>query len=225
MSYLPLVFIGPKISTDYCGETAMEKKPVTDSIELTNLGLMGDEQADQRVHGGPDRALCHYPREHYELWQTQYPELKSLFRASAFGENISTIGMTEENVHIGDVYQWGTAIIQVTQPRSPCFKLSGLTQQGDFALVMQKSGKIGWLYRVIRAGTVSENDPLILLNRGSDVSIAETVMIAFHQDYHEANTKRLLSAAGLSASWTATMIKRLQTKEIENFNGRLFGKK
>ena len=224
MSYLPLVFIGPTIITDYCGETAMEKKAVVDSIELTNLGLMGDEQADKRVHGGPDRALCHYPREHYELWQTQYPELKSLFRASAFGENISTVGMTEENVHIGDVYQWGAAIIQVTQPRSPCFKLSGLTQQDDFALVMQESGKIGWLYRVIKAGTVSANDPLVLLNRGA-ISIVETVAIAFHQDYNEANTKRLLSAAGLSGSWTATMIKRLQTKEIESFNGRLFGKR
>lgn len=224
MSYLPLVFISPTIITDYCGETAMEKKAVVNSIELTNLGLMGDEQADKRVHGGPDRALCHYPREHYELWQKQYPELKSLFRASAFGENISTVGMTEESVHIGDVYQWGTAIIQVTQPRSPCFKLSGLTQQGDFALVMQESGKIGWLYRVIKAGTVSANDPLVLLNRGA-ISIAETVAIAFHQDYNEANTKRLLSTAGLSASWTATMIKRLQTKEIESFNGRLFGKR
>lgn len=224
MSYLPLVFIGPTITTAYCGETAMEKKAVVNSIELTNLGLMGDEQADKRVHGGPDRALCHYPREHYELWQKQYPELKSLFRASAFGENISTVGMTEENVHIGDVYQWGTSIIQVTQPRSPCFKLSGLTQQDDFALVMQESGKIGWLYRVIKTGTVSANDPLVLLNRGA-ISIAETVAIAFHQDYNEANTKRLLSAAGLSASWTATMIKRLQTKEIESFNGRLFGKR
>ncbi|MGL4674463.1 MAG: 6-hydroxyaminopurine reductase [Wohlfahrtiimonas sp.] len=224
MSYLPLVFIGPTITTDYCGETAMEKKAVVDSIELTNLGLMGDEQADKRVHGGPDRALCHYPREHYELWQTQYPELKSLFRASAFGENISTIGMTEENVHIGDVYQWGTAIIQVTQPRSPCFKLNGLTQLSDFSCTMQESGKIGWLYRVIKAGTVSENEPLILLNRGA-ISIAETIAIAFHQDYNDANTKRLLSAAGLSASWTATMVKRLQTEEIESFNNRLFGRR
>lgn len=224
MSYLPLVFIGPTIITDYCGATAMEKKAVIDSIELTNLGLVGDEQAEKKVHGGPDRALCHYPREHYEFWQAKYPELKALFRASAFGENISTIGMTEENVNIGDVYQWGTAIIQVTQPRSPCFKLNGLTQLSDFSCTMQESGKIGWLYRVIKAGTVSENEPLILLNRGA-ISIAETVAIAFHQDYNEANTKRLLSAAGLSASWTATMIKRLQTEEIESFNNRLFGRR
>ncbi|WP_143691332.1 MOSC domain-containing protein, partial [Wohlfahrtiimonas larvae] len=130
----------------------------------------------------------------------------------------------EENVHIGDVYQWGTAIIQVTQPRSPCFKLSGLTQQDDFALVMQGSGKIGWLYRVIKVGVVSVKDPLVLLNRGS-ISVAETVAIAFHQDYNEANTQRLLSAAGLSASWTATMIKRLQTKQIESFERRLFSLK
>lgn len=224
MSYQPLVFIGSVISTDDCGDTAMKKHAVVENIELTKLGLVGDEQAEKRVHGGPDRALCHYPREHYDFWQTQYPELKALFKAAAFGENISTVGMTEDNVHIGDIYQWGTAVIQVTQPRSPCFKLNGLTQQTDFSSVMQTSGKIGWLYRVITTGIVSTNDPLILLNRGS-ISIAETTAIAFHQDYSETNTKRLLLAAGLSASWAATMIKRLQTKEIENFNGRLFGKR
>lgn len=222
MSYQPRVFIGSVISTDDCGDTAIKKHAVVDNIELTKLGLVGDEQAEKRVHGGPDRALCHYPCEHYEFWQREYPELKYLLRASAFGENISTIGMTEDNVYMGDLYQWGTAVIQVTQPRSPCFKLNDLTQQADFSWVMQTSGKIGWLYRVIQPGTVSVNDPLVLLNRSSDVSIAETTAIAFHQPYDEANTRRLLLAAGLSASWTATMIKRLQTQQVESFDRRLY---
>lgn len=225
MSYQPLVFVGAVISTDYCGNTAMGKNAVVEAIELTKLGLMGDEQAEQRVHGGPDRALCHYPREHYEFWQAHYPELTALFRASALGENISTLGMTEENVYMGDLYQWGTAIIQVTQPRSPCFKLNGLTQLADFSSVMQDSGKIGWLYRVIQTGIVSAHDPLVLLHRSSNISVAETISIAFHQDYDESDTCRLLSAAGLSASWVATMTKRLQTKQIENFDNRLFGRR
>ncbi|TOL45030.1 MOSC domain-containing protein, partial [Vibrio parahaemolyticus] len=73
-------------------------------LALGQLGLEGDEQAEKRFHGGPDRALCHYPREHYHYWLNAYPELEDLFVASAFGENISTQGMTEENVFIGDIF-------------------------------------------------------------------------------------------------------------------------
>lgn len=218
----PLVFVGQTTETDCCGQSAIVKSLKLDSLELTLLGLAGDEQAEKRVHGGPDRALCHYPREHYDFWMTQYPELKTIFKSSAFGENLSTLGMLENNVHIGDVYQWGEAWIQVTQPRSPCFKLNGLTGLSDFSLIMQNSGKTGWLYRVIKTGIVSSNDPLILMNRSSDLSIEEVVNIAFHQPFDEEKTLRLLRASGLSASWTVTMLKRLQNKAVENFNRRLF---
>lgn len=98
-------------------------------------------------HGGPDPcALCHYPQEHYHYWSEQFPQLADLFNAPAFGENISTTGLTEEeNVFIGDIYQWGDAI-QVTQPRYPCYKLNTVTDINDFSQLMQDSGFVAGSY-------------------------------------------------------------------------------
>lgn len=116
---------------------------------LTELGLEGDEQAEKKVHGGPDRALCHYPREHYLYWAREFPEQAELFVAPAFGENLSTDGLTESNVYMGDIFRWGEALIQVSQPRSPCYKLNYHFDISDIAQLMQNTGKVGWLYSVI----------------------------------------------------------------------------
>lgn len=222
MKYQPLIFVGRvKESSDY-GRTAMEKQSVDGDIMLTQLGLVGDEQAESKFHGGVDRALCHYPNEHYDYWKNIYPDLAQVFKASSFGENISTQGMIEYNVYIGDIYQWGDAIIQVTQPRSPCAKLNRLTKQENFSLTMQNSGRMGWLYRVIKTGMVSSDAPLTLLQRCGDISVREASAIAFHSGYNKRDTLRLLNSTGLSMSWTATMLKRLQTESIEDFSRRLF---
>ncbi|MGG4664543.1 6-hydroxyaminopurine reductase [Providencia vermicola] len=225
MSFLPQVFIGKVQVTQSCGRSAIYKHAVDGLLALGQLGLEGDEQAETRFHGGPDRALCHYPRDHYEFWLNAYPEQDDLFMASAFGENISTMGMTEENVFIGDIYAWGDARIQVTQPRSPCYKLNGLTGVENFAQIMQDNGRCGWLYRVIKTGNVSANSPITLLSRNSEVSVQEAIMIAFHAPYDEQLYHRLLSAAGLSASWSLTMQNRLDNHRIEEFSHRLFGKR
>ncbi len=104
--------------------SAIAKIQVDGELMLTELGLEGDEQAEKKVHGGPDRALCHYPREHYLYWAREFPEQAELFVAPAFGENLSTDGLTESNVYMGDIFRWGEALIQVSQPRSPCYKLN-----------------------------------------------------------------------------------------------------
>ena len=94
---------------DYTGSrpSAIAKVQIDGELMLTELGLTGDEQAEAKIHGGPDRALCHYPREHYQHWRQAFPEQAELFVAPAFGENLSTEGLTEENVYIGDIFQWG----------------------------------------------------------------------------------------------------------------------
>lgn len=223
MAYTPLVFTGPVRDTARCGRSAIEKRQTEGVLQLGATGLAGDEQAEKAFHGGPDRALCHYPREHYDYWKMMYPEIEDRFVAPFFGENISTLGMTEDTVFIGDIYQWGGAIIQITQPRSPCYKLNPLTDVSDFALVMQDSGRTGWLYRVIGKGEVSGLHPLKLLTRTSAVSVREAVAIAFHLPFDETEYRRLLHAPGLSASWTLTMQRRLASGKIEDFNRRLFG--
>ncbi|VFS71391.1 6-N-hydroxylaminopurine resistance protein [Raoultella planticola] len=139
---------------DYDGSrpSAIGKIQVDGELTLGELGLEGDEQAEKKIHGGPDRALCHYPREHYAHWALELPQQADLFCAPAFGENLSTEGLTENDVCIGDIFRWGEALIQVTQPRSPCFKLNYHFAVSDMAQLMQNSGKTGWLYRVVAGG-------------------------------------------------------------------------
>lgn len=225
MKIHPQVYIGQVETTLECGNSAIYKRQVDGLLSLGQLGLEGDEQAEARFHGGPDRALCHYPAEHYQFWINAYPEIEALFTPPAFGENISTLGMTEDNVFIGDIFAWGDARIQVTQPRSPCYKLNGLTGVENFAQMMQENGRCGWLYRVIKTGSVSAETSIKLLSRNSDVSVQEAIMIAFHAPFDEELYQRLLGAAGLSASWSLTMQNRLEHHRIEEFSHRLFGKR
>jgi len=218
------VFTGSVRQYDGSRPSAIAKRQVDGELELTDRGLVGDEQAEKKIHGGPDRALCHYPREHYTEWAREFPEQADLFCAPAFGENLSTIGMTEKTVFIGDIYRWGEALIQVTQPRSPCFKLNYHFSISDLSSQMQSSGKMGWLYRVIVAGKVSTEQPLELVSRLSDVSVYDAAAIAWYTPYDDEQYRRLLSAAGLSVSWTRTMQKRRLNGQIEDNSRRLWGK-
>lgn len=224
MRYPVDVFSG-KIQ-DYPGSrpSAIGKIQVDGELMLTELGLEGDEQAEKKIHGGPDRALCHYPREHYPYWAREFPDQADQFVAPAFGENLSTDGLTEQNVYIGDIFRWGEALIQVTQPRSPCFKLNFHFGISDMASLMQNCGKTGWLYSVVAPGMVSADAPLELLSRVSDVSVQEAIAIAWHMPFDDEQYHRLLSAAGLSKSWTRTLQKRRLSGKIEDQTRRLSGK-
>ena len=170
------VFIGKIRDYDGSRPSAIAKVQMDGELELTELGLLGDEQAEKKIHGGPDRALCQFPREHYADLIRDFPEQASLFCAPAFGENLSTEGMTEHNVFIGDIYRWGETLIQVTQPRSPCFKLNFHFAISDMASLMQNSGKVGWLYRVIAPGKVFTDAPLELVSR---LSAAMSCIVLF----------------------------------------------
>lgn len=224
MHYPVNVFVG-KIR-DYAGSrpSAIGKIQVDGELQLGDLGLNGDQQAEKKIHGGPDRALCHYPREHYADWIRDFPQQAERFCAPAFGENLSTTGLTEQNVYIGDIFRWGEALIQVTQPRSPCFKLNFHFAINDMAQLMQNSGKTGWLYRVIAGGQVSSDAPLELVSRLSDVSVHEAGAIAWQVPFDDDQYHRLLSAAGLSVSWSRTMQKRRLSGKIEDSSRRLWGK-
>ena len=224
MHYPVNVFVGKVRDYDGSRPSAIGKIQVDGELTLGDLGLEGDEQAEKKIHGGPDRALCHYPREHYAHWARELPQQADLFCAPAFGENLSTEGLTEKNVYIGDIFRWGGALIQVTQPRSPCFKLNYHFAVSDMAQLMQNSGKTGWLYRVVAGGRVSSDAPLTLVSRLSDVSVHEAGAIAWQMPFDDDQYHRLLSAAGLSVSWSRTMQKRRLSGKIENNSRRLWGK-
>lgn len=224
MQYQVDVFTGKIRDYDGSRPSAIAKLQVEGELLLTELGIAGDEQAEKSYHGGTDRALCHYPREHYAHWAQMFPEQAALFCAPAFGENLSTEGLTEQNVFIGDIFRWGDTLIQVTQPRSPCFKLNFHFGISDISAQMQESGRVGWLYRVVAAGKVSAEAPLELLSRVSDVSVYDAAAIAWFQPFDDEQYHRLLSAAGLSASWTRTMQNRRTHGKIEDQSRRLWGK-
>lgn len=224
MHYPVNVFVGKVRDYDGSRPSAIGKIQVDGELTLGDLGLEGDEQAEKKIHGGPDRALCHYPREHYAHWARELPEQADLFCAPAFGENLSTEGLTEKNVYIGDIFRWGEALIQVTQPRSPCFKLNYHFGVSDMAQLMQNSGKTGWLYRIVAGGQVSGDAPLELVSRLSDVSVHEAGAIAWNMPFDDEQYHRLLSAAGLSMSWSRTMQKRRLSGQIEDNSRRLWGK-
>lgn len=224
MHYPVNVFTGQVRDYEGSRPSAIGKVQVDGALALGPLGLEGDQQAEKVIHGGPDRALCHYPREHYAFWAARFPEQAERFTAPAFGENLSTEGLTEHNVFIGDIFRWGEALIQVTQPRSPCFKLNFHFAIPDMASQMQESGYTGWLYRVISPGQVATDAPLALVSRLSEVTVFEAGAIAWHQPFDDDQYRRLLSAAGLSASWARTMQKRRLSGVIEDNSRRLQGK-
>lgn len=217
------VFAGK--TRDYSGSrpSAIAKTQQDGQLLLTPLGLEGDEQAEKDFHGGLERALCHYPREHYAWWRQCFPEQADLFNAPALGENLSTEGLTEHNVYMGDIFRWGEALIQVTQPRAPCFKLNYHFSIPDMAQRMQDAGRCGWLYRVIAGGNVSCDLPLELVSRLSDISVAETLSIAWYMPFDDTEYQRLLAVPGLSISWSRMMQKRRLSGTIEDSTRRLQG--
>ncbi|MGL5975026.1 MAG: MOSC domain-containing protein, partial [Aeromonas sobria] len=140
--------------------SAIHKQPISAPVRCTFAGLEGDEQCDQRHHGGPDRALHYYPADHYLWWQTWQtalglPAPRTPWQPAAFGENLSGLGLTEAQACIGDVYRLGEALIQISQPRSPCFKLNQRFGYGQMSQVMQLNGRCGWLLRVLEEGMIA----------------------------------------------------------------------
>ncbi len=143
--------------------SAIAKTPVDGPVRVHRLGLAGDEQADLTVHGGPDKAIHHYPHDHYAFWRTQIGDHPLLDQYGAFGENIATHGMTEETVCIGDRYRFGTATVEVSQGRQPCWKLDHRFGGLPVNTRMVKARRAGWYYRVLEEGEAAAGDMIALL--------------------------------------------------------------
>lgn len=145
--------------------SGIDKRPVAGPIQVTRMGLAGDDQADRRHHGGPDKALHHYPAEHYEYWRSELPGKATLFVNGGFGENLSTRGLTEATVCLGDVWRLGGALLQVSQGRQPCHRLNLRFDLPDMVERVRESGRSGWYYRVLEEGIAEPGDCLVLLDR------------------------------------------------------------
>ena len=140
-------------------ETGIFKEPVPERVALSTLSLAGDVQVDRRYHGGPDQAAYVYPSEHYPFFRERLsrPELSAGF----FGENFTTEGLIEDSVRIGDVYRVGGALVQVTKPRAPCFKMGLKAGSPAFVRDMLESRRLGFYLRVLEEGVVGAGDELV----------------------------------------------------------------
>ena len=145
--------------------SAIAKAAVEGPRRVGWMGIEGDQQADLTVHGGRDKAIHHYPRDHYPGWQASIGPLPQFDAPGAFGENISTRGWTEEDVCIGDRLRLGTALVEVAQGRQPCWKQAHHLGQPGIVAAMVRNGHTGWYYRVIEQGAVTAGDPVALVER------------------------------------------------------------
>ncbi|MCK6410615.1 MOSC domain-containing protein [Thauera sp.] len=160
------VFIGRVRLLSADGErSGIFKAPVDGAVMLAPTGLAGDEQADLRHHGGVDKALHHYPVEHYAVLGAQWPQCAPALGAGFLGENISTNGLTEHDLCIGDVLRIGSARVQVSQTRSPCWKIDLRLKVEGASRFVEAAGITGWYYRVLQPGMIAAGDDIELLER------------------------------------------------------------
>lgn len=187
--------------------SALLKEPLTEPTWLSKTNLAGDEQADQRSHGGPEQALCVYPSVHYAYWSTR---LAQPLTAGSFGENLTLAGeWTETDVCIGDILAFGQAVVQISQPRSPCWKVARRWHAPQLALWMQESGFTGWYMRVLQTGFVAPTDHLCLLQRPHpEWSVARANVAKYGQRHNRGLAAELAACPALGQQWQRKMAGR-----------------
>lgn len=218
------VLVGKAVPFTRAGSvSAIAKASVRGPQRVTTLGLASDEQGDLRVHGGPDKAIHHYPHDHYALWREDVGLHPLLARAGAFGENISTTGLTESDVCLGDRYRLGSALVEVSQSRQPCWKLSDRFEIPDMARRVQDTGRTGWYYRVIEAGQVQQGGAIVLEARPYPAWPLSRFIDLLYQRAIEVDVLYDLLALPLVPSWRTLFERRLERGAVENWQKRLTG--
>jgi len=188
--------------------TAIFKEPVEGSIRIRKLNLDGDRQADLTVHGGPDKAVYAYPVEHYEYWRTRVPETPHTL--GAFGENLTVRDVLEKDLNIGDQVRVGTALLQVAQPRMPCYKLQVRFDRDDMTRLFAHSGRSGFYFSVIEEGEVKAGDAIELAKRDErKISIAYIYELYFSKAIDPDLLKRALQAPTLTDESRSMLLSRV----------------
>lgn len=178
------------------------KKPVTGRVAIGELGLDGDAQADLSVHGGPDKAVYGYAGAHYAAWARDLPQHKARFVAGGMGENLTIAGIDEAAICVGDVHAIGAAVLQVCQPRQPCFKLALYYDDARLPKHMVRSGRSGWYYRVLEPGVIGAGDAIVLRERPHpDFAFTRLLEIVSHGGASLDELTRMASMPGLARQW------------------------
>jgi MOSC domain-containing protein YiiM len=184
--------------------------------------LIGDAQADLKNHGGPEKAVHHYPLDHYETWRNEIGTHPLLEERGAFGENFSTTEWTEETVHVGDVVRFGSALLQVSQGRQPCWKLNVRFGREDIAHRAQSTGRTGWYYRVLEEGTAEPDDQLKMIERPHPQWPLSRLLTLLYRDKERyADLEEMAAIAELAPGWRRLAARRVQARATEDWTSRL----
>ena len=180
--------------------TSIFKAPVSGRVRVRALNLEGDQQSDLSVHGGRDKAVYAYPSEHYAFWRRELPDAELTW--GAFGENLTTEGLSEASVCIGDRVRCGSAELVVTQPRMPCFKLGIRFGRPDLVKRFQRSGRTGFYFAVLREGELAAGDTLELIPFTQDrVSVAEITRLFSADAAEQEQLRRVSELSALPEGW------------------------
>jgi MOSC domain-containing protein YiiM len=191
--------------------TGIFKEPVTGRVTVRALNVDGDRQADLRVHGGPDKAVYAYPSEFYELWRRERPELD--FAWGRFGENLTTEGVLDDEVSVGDRFRVGTAELVVTQPRLPCFKLGIRMGRDRFVTEFLERGLLGFYLSVVREGEVEAGDSIVELARDPrGFRVTEVARLFSHDRDDVDGLRRAADLDVLPESWREYFQRRLAAR-------------
>lgn len=207
--------------------SAIAKHPVDGPRAVGIDGIEGDEQGEKKIHGGPDKAVHHYPFDHYAAWRAELADQPAgspalLREPGAFGENLSTTGLTEAGLCLGDVWRAGTALLQVAQSRQPCWKLNVRFGVPDMAVRVQNSGRTGWYWRVLEPGTIGPGDRMAPVERPRpDWTLARVQHLLYVDVLNRDALAALLEVDGLPASWRKLAENRLARGKVEDWSARL----
>ncbi len=184
-------------------ETGIFKEPTQERLMVRKLNIDGDGQADLRVHGGEFKAVYAYPHEHYATWQSELG--RDDFTFGQFGENLTTTGLLEDEVYVGSIYRMGQALLQVTQPRVPCFKLAIRMDDSKFTKTFMKAQRTGFYLRVLEEGEIEAGDSIELVEAAPQQITVRAInnLLYFEQDPELA--QRALNIDGLSPGWHGSL--------------------
>ncbi|MCL2658212.1 MAG: MOSC domain-containing protein [Betaproteobacteria bacterium] len=187
------------------------KNRIETVVRVLADGIVGDEQVDRRVHGGPEKAVHHFAAENYARLAAAFPQVANALVPGSLGENVSTHGMNERSVHIGDIYRAGSVTLQVSQPRSPCWKINHRFAVDGMSLHVAKERITGWYYRVIEAGVIGPGDSMVLLERTTDRFSIDAFWVV--QSAHAPpidDMEALIAVDGLAADWKRRLTERVR---------------
>ncbi|WP_062238284.1 MOSC domain-containing protein [Fictibacillus sp. FJAT-27399] len=189
--------------------SAINKKPSRGPLFLSNLQFEGDIQADTVHHGGPDKAVCVYSHDHYAYWEKG---LGISLDVPSFGENLTVEGLTEKEVFIGDIFRLGEALVQVSQPRQPCFKVAAKLKQPLMVKYIQDTSFSGYYLRVLEEGTVSPGDKLVIEEKHrAGISVEFVNRMTYIDKENREGLTMLAGLNELAEGWRSAMKKRLDS--------------